>query len=258
MPDTPTPRFVTLDELLTDPEPLDLTVRKREGDRYVDATLRLFVRRPSDIERQVAMGAANAARRAMRKRLADPKSEEHQNLLIEALEDADPEQLRNIWVNGHLMTRAVEIQQNSLEEREYVPEPEGITTSKEEDAYEEAVEAAEKDRLTALLEAIESARLALNKEAEAIDHDALLESAKPAHIETIVASEWQSRYTSEVIVRCTFNDKGYKKPTFKTLSELEKFRSQRPSAYTQLADTHRALLLDMEPGLGKSLGQLDS
>lgn len=247
--------FVTVDDLLVDPDPLDLPVRKRDkktGD-LVDATLRVWPRRPTDIERDLIMQSANGARRRLRAELNDEKSEKRQLLLIEPLEDSNDEALRTLWVNGHLMDRALQLQLNSLEEREVVPEPEGdIVGAKQRDQYDESVRAAEGDRVKHLMEAIEASQKELAREAKSIPHDQLMLAAMPAHIETLAGREWTEAYTNQLIARCTFSDKDYRKAAFKTVSQVEALRVQQPNAYRLLNDAHRGLVLEMEPSLGFS------
>lgn len=244
--------FITLDELLQDPEPLDLITKKKnpKTGKFEEATLRLYVRRLTDIERDMASNAANGARRRMREVLNDEKSEERRLLLVEPLEDADDASLRDLWIKGELMRRAPEIQHHSLEEREVVDEPEGLVSPKERDDYDQAVRRAENDRMENLIKAISSVQKEIEAESEALPKGQLRDAAIPAHIETLLAKHWNEVYTSHVIARGTFNDKRFTKPTFKTTADVDKFRSQRPAMYTQLADTHRGLLLELEPTLG--------
>lgn len=245
--------FVTIEELLADPEPVDIVTGKRikKKGEVVDATIRVWPRRPTDIEKEMIVGAANAARRALRAKLKDPESEEHRLLLREPLEDADDASLRQVWVQGRLIERAAEMQLHSLEEREVVPDPEGdLIPASVQDAHAEEVEAAESTRVRLLIEAIGSAQRELEAEAESIPHDELLIAAMPAHTETQVQKAWNEAYTNHLIARCTFADKNYAKPYFKTISQVERLKSEVPTAYQTLANTHRGLLLDLEPALG--------
>lgn len=247
--------FITVDELLTDPEPLDIETGKRVKDKktgeMVDATLRFYVKRPTDIEKEMCTNAANGARRAYRKLLQDEKSPEHQLRLKEPLEDADDSVLRTLWVQGHLMERAAEIQLLSLEEREVVPDLEGdIIPAAVRDDHDEKVEAAEDNRVKNLIEAINSAQRELEEDAKAIAHEALLLAAMPAHIETLAQGIWNDTYTANIIVCGTFTDKDYRKPAFKTANQITTLRSQKPRIYQRLASTHAALLMEMEPTLG--------
>lgn len=245
--------FITVDELISDPEPLDIPtkVRDKQTGDVVEKTLRFYPKRPTDVEKEMAMGAANGARRALRALLKDENSAEHRLLLRAPLEEANEDQLRTIWINGRLMERAAEIQVNSLEEREYVPEPEGeIVLPEERDQYADAVEGAENDRLTNLVKAIEAVKVELEAEAALLPKSSLIEAAMPAHIETVVAKAWHQTYTSHLMTRCFFTDAKLRKPAFKTIEAVEKLQSQRPHVYMQLSDTLRGILLDLEPGLG--------
>lgn len=244
---------ITAEELLADPEPTTIPVRTRDrkSGKIIEKELRVFPRRPTDIEREMCQSSANAARRTQRKLLMDPKTDEHRLLLREPLEDAEPEVLRQLWVSGQLLTRVAEMQLQSLEEREYIEEPEGdIVPPKVRDDYDESVEAAENDRVTNLVKAIDAARRELEAEALLIPAGALLDNAMPKHVETIVQRTWNDVYTANLIARCTFADKNYAKPYFKTVSQVESLRTRQPAVYQKLADTHRGLLLEMEPTLG--------
>jgi hypothetical protein len=247
--------FITVDDLIVDPEPVDIPAGKRVKDKKtgeeVDAVLRVWPRRPTDVEKQMITAAANGVRRTLRARLADPTTDEHRLRLREPLEEADESTLRQIWVNGKLFERAAEIQHQSLEEREYVPEPEGeLVTAAERDEYDTQVEQAEDSRVNNLIEALGSVRRELEEEVKSIPRESLLEAAMPSHIETVVGREWADAYTANLIARCSFSDKNHTKPLFKTVSDVEKLRSQRPGIYQRLADTHKGLLLEVEPTLG--------
>ena len=253
--EVPTSHFITVEQLLEDPDPLDIETGRRVKDKksgkMVDATLRFYPRRPTDIEAEMCTSAANAARRAYRKLLTDDSTEEHKLRLREPLEEADDDALRIVWVRGNLMERVAEIQRLSLEEREVVPEPEGdIIPAVVRDAHDDAVETAESDRIKHMIEGIASAQRELEEEAKIIPHETLLQSALPAHAETLAQGVWNDVYTAHIIVRGTFTDKDYHKPAFKTVSQVEKLRSQKPRIYQRLADTHRALLLELEPVAG--------
>lgn len=245
--------FITAEELLADPEPITIPVRakdKKSGE-VVEKEVRVWLRRPTDVERDMCMAAANRARREQRKLLLDESTEEHHLLLREPLEDAPADALRVLWVQGQLLERAHQLQLNSLEEREVVPEPEGdIIPAIVRDEYEEAVETVEQDRRTLLVKAIESARRELDEEAKAIPDKALLKNAMPKHAETVVQRTWNDVYTANIIARCTFSDKNYRKPYFKTTAQVEALRSRQPTIYQKLANSHSGLLLEQEPVLG--------
>lgn len=246
--------FITVDDLLADPEPLDIPAGKRVKDKSgtaVDAMLRFYPRRPTDIEKELAMGAANGARRELRAKLNDEKSDEHRLLIVETLEGADPDSLRRIWVSGQLLVKAAELNINSLEEREVIPEPEGdIVLPEERDQHDDAVVAVEKDRTRHLVEALEAIKKELDAEAGAIAHKQLLKSAIPAQIEQILARTWNTTYTDHLISRCFYTDAGYRKPAFKTTNQVERLRSQKPGIYNRLTETLRGMLMELEPQLG--------
>lgn len=245
---------VTIEELLRDPEPERIKTgrsTKAKNGKAEDEEIVVYLRRPTEIEKQICIGAANAARRNMRARLTDESSEEHKYLLRETLAEADPQALRDIWINGELMKRVQEMQFNSLEDREYVPEPEGDFVSAEEvDQHEASKESAEEDRRKHLIEAITNVRRELAEEADHLDDETLIKSATPAHIETIVGGRWTDEYSNQIISRFTYADSKHRKPYFKTLEQVQLLRSTMPDVYTALSNAHNALLLPTEPDLG--------
>lgn len=241
---------VTIEDLLRDPEPVHIRTGKRAKDGS-DQEVVVYLRPPTDTEKSICMGAANGARRALRKKLEDPTSDEHKYMLRAQLEDADPQQLRNIWINGHLIERMAQINFESLEEREYVPEPEGdIIPAKAQDAYEDEVEEAEARRQKLLIEALGSIRNELEREAAALPEASLIENAMPAHIEALAQQTWTQTYADQNIARCTYSDKKRTKLYFKTIEQVQKLREQMPRVVEQLANAHAALLLPVEPDLG--------
>ena len=252
---------VSIEDLLRDPEPVRIsTGRTRESKgkggkgKRVDEVLLVYPRIPTDVERDLILSAANRARRVLREKLADPESDEYQLLLDEPLRDADPETLRNLWISGRLMDRAGEISLASLEEREYVPEPEGdIIPPVATDAYEGEVEAAESRRKSSLVQALASVQRELTEASTKIADDVLLEAAKPAHTETLVMREWNKEYENQIIARCTYLDPAYAKPYFKTIAQVARLRTTLPHGpriVQELANAHKGLMLAPEPSLG--------
>jgi hypothetical protein len=139
----------------------------------------------------------------------------------------------------------------SLEEREYIPEPEGeIVTAAEQDGYINAVEKSEDSRQEQLLAALTSIRKELEEESKGISAKELRKAAIPAHIETLVGTEWAAEYASQVAARCTFSDKRYSKPYFKTTEQVKRLREQHPRLFQHLIDAHNGLLIPTEPHLG--------
>ena len=246
-------KTITIEDLLTDPQPLEIrTGRRTKGKgKAQDEMLTVFIRRPSDIEMRMAREAANGARRRLRNDLNDPENEKHALLLREPLENADPEELRLIWINGRLVERASEVNFASLEDREYVPEPEGdIVTAEEQDEYENRMEKAEDGRTNAVVEAITSIRRDLQAEAEKIGLDDLVQAAMPAHIESLAQREFIDELSAQLCVRCTFLDKDFRKPFFKTAEQARRLRDEMPRVYQALVDSHNGLMLHTEPTLG--------
>lgn len=246
---------LTIDELLNDePEPQRIVTgkqRKNKAGELSDAVVLVFPRRPTEVERGMILGAANAARRALRAKLLDPETDEHKYLLMEPLRSAEPESLRSIWISGKLMERAQQATFNSLEEREYVPEPEGALVSPaQQDAYDAEVQAVEDTREKSLAEILANIQKELIREAAELDEATLLDTAVPAHVETLVQREWSDEYAAQVAARCTFTDARYRKPYFKTVEQAKRLRDEYPRVFKAISDMHNGLLLAAEPTLG--------
>lgn len=241
-------KAVTLDDILVGPKKVEIPVRGKTEDNAQGmpdvAKLTLWVRAAQQPERDLAGSAARKESRLLRKKLEDPDTEEHQNLIKGELEDASVDSLRQLWVTEKIVERAVKIRGHSLEEREYVPEPEGDDiTSKDVDDYENAVEAAEESREIGVVEAIVSARKELEKEVKSVPEDKLLEMAIPAQVEAILTRTYEYAFVCQLIYRCTFSDR---KCTKKAFSDIEKVYSLREEAMTLLTNAHMSFMLDPE------------
>lgn len=250
----PMTKIVSIEDLLRDPEPITIPTGRRpkkgDADSEEEAVV-VFIRLPSVLERQMAMEAANGSRRRLRAVLEDPKTEQHNLLIAEPLLAAGPAELRQLWIGGHLIERVSTIHLESLEEREYIPEPEGdIVTAAEQDGYVAAVEKSEDSRQEQLTAALTAIQRELEEESKKISDKELRKAAVPAHIETLVGQEWAAENAAQVIARCTFSDRKYAKPFFRTTDQVKRLREQRPRIYQRLADAHQGLLLATEPTLG--------
>lgn len=222
-----TKRLMILD-LLKAPKDVVLT----QGDKKVT----LWVRPSRDPERTMATGKARMASRSLRKLLQDRKSDEYKTLIEQELESADKNDLRKVWVNGKLINRALEIQQNSLEDREYVENPldEDIgrtVTPKEMDEYEDKVDAVEAEREMSVMKAITTAQKELDEQAKKIKDKDLYEAAIPQLIETQCSHAYEVEFVHQLILRCTFEDKKFTRPAFEDVEQVY-----------QLSDSHRELL----------------
>jgi len=249
-----TTHLATIEDLLRDPDPITIPTGRRlkKGSaESVEEVVQVYIRQPSVIERQMCVESANGARRRLRAELEDTKSEKHTLLIQEPLLSALPAELRLLWINGHLIERVSTINYESLEEREYIPEPEGtIVSAAEQDGYIAAVEKSEDSRQEQLMNAISSIRKELEGESLAISDKQLLKAAIPAHVEALVGQEWAAEYVAQVAARCTFADKRYSKPYFKSTDQVKRLREQHPRLFQQLADAHNGLLIPTEPHLG--------
>lgn len=245
---------VTIDDLLREPEPVRILTGKQRKDKkgnLSDEVVVVYLKKPTETEKGICIGAANRARRELRAKLADPSTEEHANLLLEPLQDSDPETLRNIWVSGKLLERALDVQQRSLEERDYVPEPEGdIILPADQDAYDATVEKVESKRERSLAETLSSITKQLQREADELGVNDLLQAALPAHTETLVQREWSEEFSAQLVARCTFADSKRQKPYFKTVEQARALREQYPKVFKTISDSHNGLMIAAEPSLG--------
>lgn len=232
---------VLIEDLLQGPKDVVLNLRD-------DKKLTLWVRPSRDPERTMATAKARKASRILRKTLSDRDSDEFETLIAQELEDADKDDLRKIWVNGKLINRAIEIRQNSLEEREYVPNPldegdgKGITP-KDMDEYEDKVDEVEEDREMSVMKAISSAQRELEEQAKEIADDELYEAAIPQLIESQCSRAYEVEFVAQLILRCTFEDKKCTKQAF---TDVEQVYALRPTALQVLTQAHMEVMMDPE------------
>jgi hypothetical protein len=238
----------TLEDILQKPTKVEIPIAgtivpaKEEGGMPDVAKLTYWVRPSTQMERDLAGSAARKASRTLRKILETEGTEERQLLVLDEIEGATADSLRGLWVNERLVNRAMRIRQESLEEREYVPEPEGdIVTPKEADDYENAVEEAEDRREMDVMEAVEQAQEELSKESENIPEKDLFELAIPAQIESVLSRAYESEFTMQLIFRCTFTDKACKRKAFKDLEQVYQLKDQ---PLIRLTNAHMSFLLD--------------
>lgn len=206
-----------LDGLLIKPQEVTATV----GDKKVA----MWCRPPRDPDRTMATALARKASRSLRKLLEDRESEEFSVLVQDELEGADENTLRQVWVNGKLIPRAIEIRQQSLEDREYVPNPlddeeRTAVSPKEMDKYEDKVDEVEEDREFNVMRAISQANTELAEEAKKIKQDDLFEAAIPQMIESLCEDAYQLEFVSQIIKRCTFEDKKLTRPVFESVEQV--------------------------------------
>lgn len=241
-------KAVTLEDILVGPKKIEIPVHGKvemnaEGMPDV-AKLALWVRPAQQPERDLAASAARKESRLLRKKLEDTSTEEHENLVAGELEDATVESLRQLWVTEKIVDRATKIRTHSLEDREYVPEPEGDdVTSKDIDDYENELEAVEDQREMGVVEAIVAARNELQKEVEKVSEEDLRKMAVPAQIEAILTRTYEYAFVCQLIMRCTYSDR---KCTKKAFSDVEKVYSLKEDAMTILTNAHMSFMLDPE------------
>lgn len=230
-----------LDDLLLKPK--DITV-EFEGKK----PLTMWLRPPRDPDRTMATALARKASRSLRKLLEDRESEEHEVLVRSELEAADENTLRQVWVNGKIIPRAIEIRQASLEEREYVPNPlddedRTAVSPREMDKYEDKVDEVEEDREFNVMRAISQAQKDLAEEAKKIKPKDLIEAAIPSMIESLCEDAYQLEFVSQIIKRCTFEDKKLTKQVF---SDVEQVYDLSPTVRSTLVLNFQNMLGDVE------------
>jgi hypothetical protein len=208
----------------------------------------LWVRPSRAPERTMATANARKASRTLRRLLNDRKTEEFDRLIQEELEDASKDELRKVWVNGKLIARAMEIRENSLEEREFVENPLDVgegkgVTPKDMDEYEDKVEEAEENRELNVMQAITSAQRELDEEAKKIADKDLYEAAIPQLIESQCQQAYEVEFVQQLILRCTFLDKKCERKAF---SDVEQVYSLKPSALEALHAAHLDVMVDQE------------
>ncbi len=225
-----------IDDLIVKPRKVHLKVGATEAD--------VWIRTARDSDRTMATAKARQASRRLRKLLADRKSEEYDALVKEALADADPDDLRKIWTNGRLIERAIKIRDVSLEERDYIPEPEGEgVTPKQMDEYEDAVDDAEENREEQLTKAISTAQKELDEEAKTIPEKELFEASVPSIVEIQCQKAYETEFVAQLVLRCTFEDQKLTRPAFENVDQVYNLH---PSALEYLTNSHIGLLLEPE------------
>lgn len=233
-----------LEQLLIDPQSVDLPTGVMGQDGMDN--VRVWIRRLTQVERDLCTGYARRASREMRKDLENPDSERRHILVDDEIDEYELESLRQAYVNGKLIERAIAINRQSLEDRDetYVSEPDGDVVLPEEiERYENSVEDVEEQREKGVRDAIEAAIVQLREEARNMDEEALKADATPTTINAICADVYTREYIAQMICRATFSDKELTKPAFKTPREVDRLA---PSVLETLAKAHEALLIDPE------------
>jgi bisphosphoglycerate-dependent phosphoglycerate mutase len=228
-----------LDQLLLGPQKIELP-------SFTDEPIYVWVRRLTQVERDLCTAAARRASRDMRRVLENKESEERQLLVEDEISEYDLEAMRAAWVTARLTRRAMKIYKQSLEDRDqtYIPEPEGDDVMPADiEQWENAVEDTEADREKNVVTAIESAQRQLNKEVEEISLEELQDVSIPTLIDTICSDIWTNEYTAQMICRGTFKDADAIKPAFKTAQEVKRLL---PKAMAELSKAHMGLLVDPE------------
>lgn len=242
-------KAVTLDDIMVKPKRVDVTVHGAKAVKNSKGVLEtpfltFWCRASQQPERDLAAAAARKESRTLRKKLETDGTEERQRLVLDDLEEAPVDSLRALWVSQRLVERAVRIRNNSLEDREYVPEPEGdFITGKDVDDYENEVEEVEETRERDVFKLIEQAREELIAESEQIPESGLMEVAIPSQIEHILTKAYESEFVCQLILRCTFTDK---KLTKRAFTDIEQVYALKDHALTKLTNVHMSFLLDPE------------
>jgi len=228
-------KTLTLDDLLVKPQKIEVA-------KGVD----LWIRPLTQIERELSQGAARSMSRALRKKLLDPKAEEHKLLIRDELAEYTREQLEELWVSNRVITRAGQISRDSLEARDetFIPEPEGPdVTSSDIEKHETAVEETEEQREERVREAVASAQKQLQEEAHKLSPEDISADTRDALLEYILSKEWQQEFAAQMVCRATFMDKKLSKPAFKNTEEVKELR---PDILKLITESHFGLLVPPE------------
>ena len=240
---------VTLDDILVKPQRVDITVKKGKPTKNAQGVLdyphlTFWIRPTRQAERDISGAAARRASRTLRKSLETEGTEERETLVLDEVLDADIDSLRVLWVTEKVIERAVKLRQDSLEDREYVPEPEGDDlTSRDLDLYENEVDDAEERRELSVGEAIVRAREELEEQVKHIDEEKLRELAIPVQIESVLNRVYETEFVAQIIYRCTFNDKTCKDRAFE---DIEQVYALGHEAMTKLTNAHMSFMIDPE------------
>ena len=243
-------KAVTLDDLMQGPKKVTIPVAgkplvvSRKGAMPETPKIEFWVRQARQNERDLAAAAARKESRTLRKILETDGTEERQRLVLDELEGASIDSLKSLWVTEKVVERAIRLRNSSLEDREYVPEPEGDNiTSKDVDNYENEVEEVEQKRELGVLEAVDAARKELEAEVEKVPNEKLMDLAIPAQIESILTRAYETEFTMQLIFRCTFEDR---KCTKRAFSLVDQVYSLKEHPLTMLTNAHMSLLIDPE------------
>lgn len=229
-------RRLLIEDLLQKPEQVNIKV----GDKEIG----LWVRPATTTEKAMASALGRKASRNIRKLLNNKKSDEYQSLVLAEVESGDRESLERIWINGKLVPKILEIRQRSLEEREYIPEPEGeLVTGREMDEYEDAVDSSEESREDQFTKAVASATRELEEQVKKLSDKELHKVAIPPLIDSRANQAFELEFTARLIYRCTFEDEECKLPAF---TDIEQVYKLKPSALAKLTAAHLELLGDAE------------
>lgn len=240
---------VTLDDILVKPKKIDIPVPNakpvKNDQGFLETPVLTFYIRPSrQTERDLAASAARKESRTLRKKLEADGTEERERLVLDEIEDADLDSLRTLWVTEKVIERAVRIRRNSLEDRDYVQEPEGDDlTAKDLDDYENQVDEVEEQREIGVAEAINNARDELQAEVEKVSEEDLRKLAIPVQIEAVLNRLYETEFVHQLIYRCTFSDKACTKPAF---GDVEQVYQLNDNAKTRLTNAHMGLMIDPE------------
>lgn len=227
-------------------EELLITPSKVEIPSFSEKSHVVWIRRLTQVEKDLCTASARRASRDMRKKLEDPQTEERQLLVEDEINEYDLEAMRAAWVSARLVRRALKIHRTSLENRDetHIPEPEGDDVMPVDvEQWENAVEQTEGEREEQVAAAIATAQRSLNDDVAKLSVEELKEAASPALIDTICTDIWTNEYVAQLIARGTFIDKDATKPAFKAASEVKRLL---PQAMKVLSNAHMGLLVDPE------------
>lgn len=229
-------RRLLIEDLLQKPESVTIPV----GDKDIT----LWVRPATSTERSMAGSLGRRASRTIRKLLSNKKSEEYQSLVQAEIEAGEREALERAWINGKLVPKILEIRNRSLEEREYVPEPEGeVIVGRDMDEYEDAVDEAEESREEQFSKAIDSATKELQEQVKKLSDKELQKAAVQPLIDSRANQAFELEFVARLIYLCTFEDDACKVKAFNDIEQVYKLKH---NALTKLTSAHMELLGEAE------------
>lgn len=258
------PDELELEDVLTAPEKVSVVIERKSA---TPVEKEYWIRPPNEIEQSMSQSAARKIARELRERLEDEKSEEHELLIKDNLEEMTLPEMRLIWLTSNLFQKTFELNRRSLNDRDefFVARPEGKEngvippTHAEMDQYEKDKKLSEKDRLVSLQEEQKRVFAQLKTQAEELNTEDLANVVQPLMIEQMIAEELNNQYGLQVLIRCTFLDPDLTKRAFQNTDQAKKMLNTKNGrkVLESLLSAHKGLMLDPD-ALKNSVGVLKS